>query len=149
MNLKKIPYEDFYAYIKCRLPKMPAAQKVTITEEILKFTNVHPYYTQQLASAVYNAITYGKITENVVAYAVKRQVEEHSLDYERLWAGMNRTDRKVLLTLANKGNPITDRSVPTSTSFSSIKRLLKQGYVVKTTGYELEDPFFGEWILKN
>ena len=74
-------------------------------------------------------------------------VEEHSLDYERLWAGMNRTDRKVLLTLANKGNPITDRSVPTSTSFSSIKRLLKQGYVIKTTGYELEDPFFGEWIL--
>ena len=74
-------------------------------------------------------------------------VEEHSLDYERLWTNMNRTDRKVLLTLANKGNPITDRSVPTSTSFSSIKRLLKQGYVIKTTGYELEDPFFGEWIL--
>ena len=149
MNLKKIPYEDFYAYIESRLPKMPAAQKATITEEILKFTNVHPYYTQQLASAVYNAITYGKITENVVAYAVKKQVEEHSLDYERLWTNMNRTDRKVMLTLANGGNPITDRSVPTSTSFSSIKRLLKQGYLIKTTGYELEDPFFGEWILKN
>ena len=140
--LEKVSFES-------RLPKMPASQKASITGEILKFTDVHPYYTQQLAAAVYNALVYGKITENVVAYAVKRQVEEHSLDYERLWANMNRTDRKVMLSLANKKNPITDRSVPTSTSFSSIKRLLKQGYVIKTAGYELEDPFFGEWILGN
>ena len=140
--LEKVSFES-------RLPKMPASQKASITEEILKFTDVHPYYTQQLAAAVYNALVYGKITENVVVYAVKRQVEEHSLDYERLWANMNRTDRKVMLSLANKKNPITDRSVPTSTSFSSIKRLLKQGYVIKTVGYELEDPFFGEWILGN
>ncbi len=140
--LEKVSFES-------RLPKMPASQKASITEEILKFTDVHPYYTQQLAAAVYNALVYGKITENVVVYAVKRQVEEHSLDYERLWANMNRTDRKVMLSLANKKNPITDRSVPTSTSFSSIKRLLKQGYVIKTVGYELEDPFFGEWILEN
>lgn len=41
------------------------------------------------------------------------------------------------------------RYVPTSTSFSSIKRLLKQGYVIKTTCYELEYPFFAEWILWN
>ena len=147
MNLKKIPYEDFYAYIESRLPNMPAAQKATVTEDILKFTDVHPYYTQQLSAAVYNAIEYGKIKENPVAYAIKKQVEEHSLDYERLWANMNRTDRKVMLSLANRHNPMVDRSVPASTLFSSIKRLLKQGYVIKTTAYELEDPFFGEWIL--
>lgn len=147
MNLKKIPYEDFYAYIESRLPDMPASQKAAITEEILKFTDVHPYYTQQLSAAVYNAIEYGKIKENPVAYAVKKQVEEHSLDYERLWANLNRTDRKVMIALANRSNPMADRSVASSTLFSSIKRLLKQGYVIKTTGYELEDPFFGEWIL--
>ena len=149
MNLKKIPYEDFYAYIESRLPDMPASQKASITEEILKFTDVHPYYTQQLSAAVYNAIEYGKIKENPVAYAIKKQVEEHSLDYERLWANMNRTDRKVMIALANRSNPMADRSVASSTLFSSIKRLLKQGYVIKTTGYELEDPFFGEWILGN
>ena len=147
MNLKKIPYEDFYTYIESRLPDMPASQKAGITEEILKFTDVHPYYTQQLSAAVYNAIEYGKIKENPVAYAVKKQVEEHSLDYERLWANLNRTDRKVMIALANRSNPMADRSVASSTLFSSIKRLLKQGYVIKTTGYELEDPFFGEWIL--
>ncbi len=149
MNLKKIPYKDFYSYIERRLPNMPAVQKATITEEILKFTDVHPYYTQQLSAAVYNAIEYSKIKENPVAYAIKRQVEEHSLDYERLWANMNRTDRKVMHALANKHNPMTDRSMAPSTLFSAIKRLLKQGYVIKTTGYELEDPFFGKWILGN
>ena len=35
LNLKKIPYGDFYAYIECRLPKMPASRKAKITEEIL------------------------------------------------------------------------------------------------------------------
>ena len=147
MNLKKIPYEDFYAYIENRLPNMPAAQKATVTEDILKFTDVHPYYTQQLSAAVYNAIEYGKVKEDPVAFAIKKQVEEHSLDYERLWANMNRTDRKVMLALAHRENPMADRSVPASTLFSSIKRLLKQGYVIKTGSYELEDPFFGEWIL--
>lgn len=149
MNLKKIPYEDFFSYIKNRLPQMPDAKKDSVTEEILKFTNVHPYYTQQLASAVYNIVAYGKEKNDCVALAIKRQVEEHSLDYERLWASMNRTDRKVLMALANGKNPIVDRSAPTSTSFSAIKRLLKQGYVIKTDHYELEDPFFGEWILRN
>ena len=149
MKRKKIPYEVFYSYIESRLPNMPAAKKAAITEEILKFTDVHPYYTQQLSAAVYNAIEYGKIKDNPVAYAIKRQVEEHSLDYERLWASMNRTDRKVMLELANRRNPMTDRSVAPSTLFSAIKRLLKQGYVIKTDAYELEDPFFGEWILEN
>lgn len=149
MTLKKIPYDDFYSYIESRLPKMPAAQKSAVVEKILKFTDVHPYYTQQLASAVYNIIVYGKEVENCVEKAIRQQVEEHSMDYERLWANMNRTDRRVMLMLANGKNPVTDRSTPSSTSFSAIKRLLKQGYVIKTSAYELEDPFFGEWILKN
>jgi len=72
MNLRKIPYDDFYSYVESRLPEMPVSQKAAITEDILRFTDVHPYYTQQLAAAVYNAIEYGKITENVVAYAIKR-----------------------------------------------------------------------------
>ena len=73
MNLRKIPYDDFYSYVESRLPEMPVSQKAAITEDILRFTDVHPYYTQQLAAAVYNAIEYGKITENVVAYVIKRQ----------------------------------------------------------------------------
>jgi len=150
MNLKKIPYGDFFSYIVSRLPEMKQEEMEKIAEAILQFTNVHPYYSQQLAAATYNVITYNRsAVGEAVSQAIKQQVEEHDLDYERLWVGMKRTDRKILTMLARKGNPLTDRSIPTSTAFSSVKRLVKQGYVIKTVSYELEDPFFGEWILQD
>ena len=149
MNLKKIPYADFFSYIVSRLPEMAQEEKEKIANEILRFTNVHPYYSQQLAAATYNIIMYSHPSENAVSEAIKQQVDEHDLDYERLWISMKRTDRKILTLLARKTNPLTDRSMPTSTTFSAIKRLVKQGYVIKTTTYELEDPFFGEWILQD
>lgn len=146
MNLKKVPYEDFFEYLTSRLPKLPDNTTEEIAKSILDFTKVHPYYTQQLASAVYNLIVYNDITENVVQEAIKQQVEEHDLDYERLWQNLKRTDRKILSLLAKQINPLTDRSIPSSTSFSSLKRLVQQGYVTKVSNYEIEDPFFGYWI---
>ena len=148
MNLKKIPYSDFFSYIVSRMPVMNQEEKDKIANEILQFTNVHPYYSQQLASATYNAIVYDHNTEGAVSQAIQQLVEEHDLDYERLWISLKRTDRKILTILARKGNPLTERSLPSSTAFSAVKRLVKQGYVIKTNNYELEDPFFGEWILR-
>ena len=147
MNLKKIPYPDFFSYITSRLPDMENEKKERMANEILQFTNLHPYYSQQLAAATYNIIMYGQTSENAVCQAIRQQVEEHGLDYERLWISLKRTDRKILTLLAKKVNPLTDRSMPSSTAFSAIKRLIKQGYVIKSTSYELEDPFFGEWVL--
>lgn len=148
ITLKKIPYEDFHAYITDRMPALPETSSADIADEILRFTNIHPYYSQQLAAAVYNMITYHHATNDVVNAAIRQQVEEHDLDYERLWVTMKRTDRLILTTLANKRNPLTERNIPTSTAFSAIKRLVKQGYVIKSEAYEIEDPFFGQWILK-
>jgi hypothetical protein len=45
-------------------------------------------------------------------------------------------------------NPLQNRQVATSTSFSAIKRLMKSGYVIRMNDYEVEDPFFKEWIAR-
>lgn len=148
MNLKKIPYKDFRSYIIERLPKLPQTEKEELADSILGFTNAHPYYSQQLASTVFNMLTYGHVEKDIVLASINQLVEEHDLDYERLWAAMKRTDRLVLTMLAKKNSPLADNKIPTSTAFSAIKRLIKQGYVIKTNTYELEDPFFGVWILK-
>ena len=37
---------------------------------------------------------------------------------------------------------------PTSTVYSALKRLQKDGYVIYSDHYEIEDPFFKEWILR-
>ena len=60
----------------------------------------------------------------------------------------NRTNRWILKTLsANKSLQSGGHS--TSTIYSALKRMQKDGYVIYSDRYELEDPFFREWIAVN
>ncbi|MBR4651580.1 MAG: hypothetical protein IKO82_07525, partial [Prevotella sp.] len=61
----------------------------------------------------------------------------------------NRTDMKTLTILAEGENPQTDRSTAYSTASSALKRLQKQGHVIREKEYRIEDPFFGVWIRGN
>ena len=144
MKLDKIPYDDFYKFIFERLPAVRL--KEDIVRKILSFTQCHPYYTQQLSSQVWEKIVYEKQQDNIVEISIAEVVQTHDLDYERLWNSFNRTDRNILRQLAQGENPMQDYSVATSTTFSSLKRLSQNGIVVKTSTYELEDPFFKQWI---
>lgn len=146
MTLRKIPKDDFYRYIMERLPGDDINLCSTVAEEILSFTNVHPYYSQQLASVIYRKMKYNNEHEGVVGNAVNEILQEHDLDYERLWQSMNRSERRVITTLCIGQNPLQDRTIPYSTTNSILKKLVKKGYVVNNAGYEMEDPFFMQWV---
>ena len=92
-------------------------------------------------------MTYEGLVDGVVAEAVSSIVRTHDLDFERLWLNFNRTDRAIMMSLSKGINPLQNRQVATSTSFSGIKRLMKNGYVIRVTDYEIEDPFFKQWII--
>lgn len=141
MRLAKIPYEDFKQYISERL-------NAELAEEILAFTNCHPYYTQQIASQVWDLVNYEHQTTDIIPKAIERLITLHDLDFERLWLNFNKSDRRVLQELSKSDGttPFADRTIPTSTTFSILKKLMKQGYVIKTTHYEIEDPFFKQWV---
>ena len=128
---------------------MPAtSDKEVITAKILSFTSCHPYYTQQLASQVWELITYKDIHQNVVDQAIQIISEVHDLDYERLWNSLNRTDRSILLQLSHSENPLQNRTLATSTTFSALKRLQNAGLIIRTETYEIEDPFFNYWLQR-
>lgn len=147
MRLSKIPYEDFKTYLTDRIsPLTSDAERVA--DEILTFTGCHPYYTQELAFAVWNNLSSGK-HEDVVRLAEEDIIATHDLDYERLWLNFNKTDKYVMVAICNGKNPAQDRSVPTSTMTSAVMRMIKKGYVIRGDNYELEDPFFHQWIVKN
>ena len=143
IRMGKIPYDDFHKYITDRIDAEGVA------DEILQFTACHPYYTQQLASQVWEMTRWKDTRDDIVEKAVVALVEMHDLDYERLWQNMNRTDRYTLKLLALSQMPMQNRSKAPSTSYSSLLRLMKAGYVVRVPQYEIEDPFFRRWILKN
>lgn len=147
MTLRKIPKEDFYRYIMERLPSDDPEYCSDVAEQILAFTNVHPYYSQQLASVVYRRMKYNNEHDDIVENSVKIIVQEHDLDYERLWQSMNRSERRVMIGLCHGVNPLQDRSYAYSTTSSILRKLVKSGYVVNNNGYEIEDPFFAQWLL--
>lgn len=148
MHLDKIPYDDFMQYITQRLPLKDDTQAKDIAKDILNTTLCHPYFTQQLASQVWEILTYTDVKEDIVKEAVEQLTIIHDLDFERLWMNFNKTDKYILLNLAHKKQPSSTRSLPTSTIYSSVKRLMQMGYIIKTNEYEIEDPFFRNWLIK-
>lgn len=148
MRLDKIPYDDFFSYITDRLSMLDEPQqKKMIAEEILTVTACHPYYTQQLSSVVWDLLFYHNVpADEVVRKAIDRLICVHDLDFERLWLTLNKIDRKMLQTLCRQISPYELRDIPSSTSFSSIKRLTQNGYVIRTDRYMIEDPLFRHWI---
>ena len=147
MRLGKIPHDDFKVYLTERLSPVTTDAEQT-ADDILAFTRCHPYYTQELAFAVWNVFSLDK-HEGVIRQAVDDIIATHDLDYERLWLNFNKTDKYAMTSICTGKNPVQDRTVATSTMTSAIARLAKKGYVIRGDKYELEDPFFQTWIVRN
>ena len=146
MSLDKIPYDDFKCYLCERLNFLSGADE--ICDKILEFTQCHPYYTQQLASQVWEIGKQGVVVDDVVNAAIVRLLEFHDLNFERIWLNFNNTDKRILQWLSKGNKPYALMGVAQSTISSSLKRMLRDGYLIKPAEYELEDPFFRNWILQ-
>ena len=130
-----------------RLKPVIASDAERVAEEILAFTQCHPYYTQQLAAMVWETAVYKKIpVEALIEFAINQITETHDLNFERIWMTLNNTDKRIVRMLSKGGKPYEQKSQPTSTTYSSIKKLMKKGFLIKEEGYQLEDPFFKQWV---
>ncbi|HBH08262.1 MAG TPA: hypothetical protein DDX40_02515 [Rikenellaceae bacterium] len=147
MRLGKLPRSDFYDYLSKRLSPVFPESYGSLADSILDFTECHPYYAQQLAANVWQIGVLQPKTEDVLQAAVDNIVVSHALDYERIWMGLKRTNRWILQRLASKKN-LQSGEYRTSTIYSALKRLQKDGYVMYSDHYELEDPFYRQWILR-
>lgn len=153
--LGKIPEKDFLNYLTDRFKKLTPGVK-GIPEAILNITNSKPYYTQQLAFAVWEVLDKGSSEQEPVKAAAEEIIRSHDIEYERLWSTLNRTDMTVLIGMAfsrvsplSTDFPVRSEIGSTSTIFSSLKRLLADRFLSKSEkGYEIDDPFFKMWIVK-
>lgn len=154
-TLAKIPKNDFKEYLKDGF-QHKGSQAEELSEAILNFTQCHPYYTQQLAYTLWENDEITQPFNTMINEAIDRLIKIHDSDYERLWLTQNQTDKKVLIALSQKEQALLSDSFnkkygisATSTIYSSLKRLMHQGYINKTeSAYELDDPFFAEWIKR-
>ena len=147
MRLGKLPYDEFHRYISDRLKGCFPSKYNELAEGILSYTACHPYYSQQLAATVWQVGMLQPEKEDVMSSAIDYIITTHSLDYERLWLNFKRTNKWILQRLASNGD-LQSGEQRTSTVYSALKRLQSDGYVIYSDHYELEDPFFKQWILK-
>jgi len=152
-TLHKISYSDFYDFLHNRFANI-TDKADEVTEKILKFSHCHPYYTQQLAFHVWLALEREGYSEDIVNKTVEDIVMLHDNDFERFWNNFNNTDKKVLIELAFEQTNLLSTPVlykntsASSTIFSALKRLTEKGILIKTEKYEIDDPFFRNWIVK-
>ena len=146
MRLGKLPREDFHRYLSERFANIFPESCDELADRILDYTNCHPYYSQQLAANVWQAGVLQPGISNPFEVAIEHIVAAHGLDFERIWMNFNRTNRWILKRLSS-GKPLQSGEYRTSTIYSALKRLQKDGYVIYSNHYEMEDPFFREWIL--
>lgn len=148
-TLEVIPYSDFETFLTDGFSLLNKKTALSIAQNILSLTKQHPYYTQMLAFHYFNALLRDKnATMQDVFLSIVRQ---HGIDYDRLWIGLNRKDRELILELIYVEKGLTEKNtqIPTSTRYSAYKRLLQNGYLIQSKeGYRVEDPFFASWIFE-
>ena len=151
--LCKIPESDFRNYLLQGFHDSKNNGR-EIATAILNFTRCHPYYTQQLAFTVWEIMHGDENNSDPISQAIDELIRVHDIDYERIWNGFNKTDKKLLIGLSvSDQTPMSEAFYRTydigapSTAFSSLKRLMQSGYILKSDNkYEIDDPFFLRWI---
>lgn len=155
MPLGKIPCEEFLDYVEKGLRLVTNDHK-ELSEEITRFTGCHPYYTQQLAYLVWDLKSRKRGVSSPVDQAIDEMVQNHDIDYERLWNSLNTTDKKILIGLSlSQLPPLSEafnqkyRIGASSTTYSSLKKLMVSGFIIRNEKtYEIDDPFFSYWLKK-
>lgn len=155
MSLNKIPEIDFKNFLIERFSGM-IGEPEKLAGKILAFTKCHPYYTQQLAYSVWEKCMDNDSCDKIIEMAIEELIHMHDLDYEKIWYRFNITDKKLLIGMSGSSlPPLSDEFTrkydlgASSTAFSSLKRLMNAGYIIKVnSNYEIDDPFFTLWIKK-
>lgn len=155
MPLDKIPPEEFIEFLNLNFRGIIKNYE-SVSLHIINITKSHPYYTQQLAFTVWEVLIKNIKAEQPVQKAVSELVRHHDIDYERLWNTLNRTDMKILIGMSvSDMSPLSAGFISSyetgasSTVYSSLKRMLQKGFVIKSgSEYLIDDPFFREWIIQ-
>ncbi|HEV2192188.1 MAG TPA: ATP-binding protein [Nitrosopumilaceae archaeon] len=159
-NLGKIPPNEFSKFIESRFKSTGIKIAQDIILQILKITDSHPYYTQQLCHELWNLCQYEDqkmVKEEFLISAVTQVMNNQNYAYTTMWAPLTKSQRSLLIGLA-----ISNDSKIYSSEFrtkyglgaaSSVERAAKsleeQGILEKERDdYVISDIFFKNWVTK-
>jgi hypothetical protein len=125
-------------------------------DEVLAFTGGHPQRTILLAHHLYNLLAEPERPDDVTAVAIERALSETRDLHQALWDGIGRTERLVVLALADGQAPTGsvvagEHRVARSTLQAALERLLADERHLRRDADGkpfLLDPLFAEWLRR-
>ena len=155
LALEKIPAKLFSEYLSVRLTGI-AKNPDLLAKQILEISGSHPYFTQQLAFFVWEVLSFDPKNSIPVDQALDDLIRTQDHTYERLFNTLNTTDRKLMIGMVQSdAQPMSKEFspqvelLPVSTIYSSLKRLVKEGYLLKNkSSYSIDDVFFKIWLIR-
>jgi len=156
--LGKIPKEKFKNFILEKFKKTNITINPSTVDEILTFTDGHPYFTQQVAHEIWNiACEKGAVQDNDFSKTVDSILQTHNDIFVNKWEQLTVFKKKLLVGLSQE-----NQSAIYSTAFiqkfelasashvtRAIKSMLEDETLEKINGaYALTDILFKEWIKR-
>lgn len=158
MPLGKIPKDKLASFIHSRFHSVQMKIDSSNIENILKITDCHPYYTQQLCHEVYNmTVSQKQVTDERIKRASEQCIAAQSYAYTTLWDGLSGKQRELVIALSKspEGNVYSKEFIDrfnlgsTSSVQTAMDALEKKGIVDRENGgFVLSDVFFTQWVQR-
>jgi hypothetical protein len=157
MELGVIPPAEFAAFIAHRFEETGRAIDDPALERLLSITLSHPYGTQELAYAVWEATAEdGTAGIEQVDQGLRQVLRSENAHFSRVWDRASRAQRQALEALASDPGQQTfssayrrEHNLPaTPTLQKAIDALLDDELVERASpGFRIAEPFLAEWIV--
>jgi hypothetical protein len=157
MELGVIPPAEFAAFIAHRFEETGRAIDDPALERLLSITLSHPYGTQELAYAVWEATAEdGTAGIEQVDQGLRQVLRSENAHFSRVWDRASRAQRQALEALATDPGQQTfssayrrEHNLPaTPTLQKAIDALLDDELVERASpGFRIAEPFLAEWIV--
>jgi hypothetical protein len=158
MELGVIPPRLFARFIEARFERTLRGLATGVVPALLAITHTHPYGTQELAYALWEATPEGSAAgDEQLGQALEQVLRSENSHFTRIWQGASRAQRLTLEALArDPGRPPMSNAyrrthgLPgTSTVQRALEALVHDELAERhASGYRIAEPFLAEWIVR-
>jgi uncharacterized protein len=159
MELGPIPKEEFARFIESRFAVSGGSIEETVVARVLETTGGHPYATQELCYAIWEAAAGGFADDVTLETGLERVLRSENAHFSLIWEQASRAQRLVLGALArDPGDSVTSsdyrnrHGLPSPSSVQrAVDALVEEELLAKRRAgqYRIAEPFLAEWILAN
>jgi len=157
-NLGPIPNHDFKNFIRREFESTKIHISDNIVDEILSFTECHPYYTQQLCHETWNLTSSeSRVEKSHVTKAIQNVLTSQSYAFVTIWESLPPSQRALLRGVAINGGTrifskefVRSHSLGTSSNVQKAAQyLVDRGFLERIDGsYVVTDVFHREWLRR-